>query len=127
MYVLKPIHFINEEIQVDYDQKPVYKRTPTAPQRFDWRDEHFEIKEILLEWKDYDRRGRNAHNMRPTNLLKAAKRGSRGVGRFYFRVMTQCDRIFQLYFDRADWDIETQTGSWMLHSEYAYQLNLSRK
>ena len=124
MYVLKPVHFINEVIAVQHSIKPVYKRTPTPPDGFVWRGEAFHISEIMLEWKDFDRRGKNAHNMRPTNQLKAAKRGSRGVGRFYFRVMTDNDRIFQIYFDRANWDNETQTGSWILHSEYAYQLNL---
>lgn len=125
MFNLKPIHFINEEIQVQFKQQPVYKRTPTPPDGFVWDGEEFLIKEILLEWKDFGRRGKNAHNMRPTNLLKAANRGSRGVGRFYFRVLTQNERIFQLYFDRADWDTDTQTGSWVLHSEYSYQWNLT--
>jgi hypothetical protein len=124
MFVLKPIHFINEEVNVLYEHEPIYKRTPTPPDGFVWKNERFNIKEILLEWKDFDRRGKNAHNMRPTNLLKAAKRGSRAVGRFYFRIMTDNDRIFQIYFDRSNWDSETQTGSWILHSEYAYQLNL---
>mgnify|MGYP001546867980 CR=1 FL=1 len=127
MVILRPIHFINEVISVHHEIEPVYKRTPTPPNSFEWHDETFQITEIMLEWKDFDRRGKNAHNMRPSSKLKAAKRGSRAVGRFYFRVMTDHDRIFQIYFDRANWDVETQTGSWVLHSEYAYQLNLSGK
>jgi hypothetical protein len=124
MIVLKPVSFINEEIKVQHDNPPVYKRTPTPPDRFFWRGNMFEIREILLEWKDFDRRGKNAHNMRPSSLLKAASRGSRAVGRFYFRVMTHNDRIFQLYFDRSNWDADNQTGSWILHSEYAYQIDV---
>ncbi len=124
MISLKPVSFINEEIEVQHDTPPVYKRTPTPPDRFTWRGDKFEIKEILLEWKDFDRRGKNAHNMRPSSLLKAASRGSRGVGRFYFRVMTENDRIFQLYFDRSNWDMDNQTGFWILHSEYAYQIDV---
>jgi len=124
MYTLKPIHFINEEVEVFYQEEPIYQRTPTPPNGFLWRGETYTIKEILLEWKDFNRRGRNAHNMRPANLLKAAKRGSRGVGRFYFRVLTENDQIFQLYFDRSNWNAETQTGYWILTAEYAYQLNL---
>ena len=127
MYVLKPVHFINEEITVYHEIAPVYKRTPTPPDGFKWREESYQITEVMLEWKDFDRRGKNAHNMRPSSLLKAASRGSRGVGRFYFRVMTDQNRIFQLYFDRANWDNEDQTGSWILHAEYAYQLNLPEK
>lgn len=127
MYVLKPIHFINEEVAVHHEQAQAFQRTPTPPDGFTWRGEKFVVQEILLEWKDFDRRGKNAHNMRPTNLLKAAKRGSRAVGRFYFRVLTEDDRIFQLYFDRANWDSDTQTAYWVLHAEYAYQLNLSNR
>jgi hypothetical protein len=127
MYELKPISFINEEITVHHAIDPIYKRTPTPPDSFSWGGETFEITEILLEWKDYDRRGKNAHNIRPSSLLKAVKRGSRAVGRFYFRVLTAQDRIFQLYFDRANWDTDQQTGTWILQSEYSYQLKLPNR
>lgn len=124
MYALKPIHFINEEVEVIHHDPPIYQRTPTPPDGFSWRGVTYSVKEILLEWKDFGRRGKNVHNMRPSSLLKAAKRGSRGVGRFYFRVITDNDQIFQLYFDRANWDPDHQSGSWILTAEYAYQLNL---
>lgn len=120
MYAIKPISFINQEIQVEFDQHPLYSRTPIPPNRFFWKGEVWEIQEVIGEWKDFDRRGKTAHNMRPSNLLKAAKRGSRGVGRFYYRVMTGDERIFQIYFDRAAWDQESKQGKWFLYAEYSY-------
>jgi hypothetical protein len=122
MYKLVPIRFINEVIEVHHAQPLLYAKTPTPPQAFIWQEKTFFVKEILLEWKDFDRRGKSSHNMRPSSQLKAAKRGSRGVGRFHYQVLTQDDQIFQLYFDRASWDQDTQAGEWILQAEYTYQL-----
>jgi hypothetical protein len=125
MVTLKPISFINEVIQVHFNHPPKYMRTPVPPDGFIWRDKQWVIREVLEEWKDFERRGKSSHNMRPANQLKAAKRGSRGVGRFYYRVLTTEDRIFQLYFDRSEWDEETKSGAWIIHAEYSYVLNKS--
>jgi len=126
MMLLKPISFIDEKIEVQYNQAPIYLRTPVPPDRFVWREKIWDVVEVLEEWKDFDRRGKSAHNMRPANLLKAASRGSRGVGRFYYRVLTKDDRIFQLYFDRSVWNEEKNESGWVLHSEYSYTLNQKR-
>lgn len=107
---------------MQHAQPPVYAKTPTPPQAFIWQGNEYGVKEILLEWKDFERRGKSSRNMRPSSQLKAAKRGSRGVGRFHYQVLTQEDQIFQLYFDRASWDQDTQTGEWILQAEYTYQL-----
>lgn len=120
MNTVKPISFINQEIQVEFDQPPLYSRTPIPPSRFLWQGEIWEIQEVIEEWKDYDRRGKTAHNMRPSNLVKTVKRGSRGVGRFYYRVITENERIFQIYFDRSAWDQELKKGKWFLYAEYSY-------
>ena len=125
MYAIKPVSFINQEIQVGFDQPPLYSRTPKPPSRFFWRGEVWEIQKIIEEWKDFGRRGNSAHNMRPSSLLKAAKHGSRGVGRFYYRVLTENERIFQIYFDRAAWDQELKQGKWFLHAEYSYTIRLA--
>ena len=58
-----------------------------------------------------------AHNMRPANLAKALKRGSWGVGRYYFRVVTKTERIFELYYDRAPKDVNDRLGTWFLDRE----------
>jgi len=55
--------------------------------------------------------------MRPANAAKAIRRGSWGVGRFYFRVLTEQDRIFELYYDRAPKDVDDRDGSWFLDRE----------
>lgn len=118
MIELVPVKFINEVISVEFDNPPLYGKTPFAPDRFLWNEEIWHIKEVMLEWKDYERRGKASHNMRPTNFIKAMARGSFGVGRFYFRVNTQQDRIFLLYFDRA----AEKDQAWILHAEYSYRL-----
>ncbi|NOH11782.1 MAG: hypothetical protein HND51_09065 [Chloroflexi bacterium] len=57
------------------------------------------------------------HTMKPANLRKAARRGSWGVGRFYFRVQTDNGQIFELYYDRAPKDIDNRKGNWILFQE----------
>lgn len=69
------------------------------------------------EWYDYGRSGSMAHNMRPANMAKAQRRGSWGVGRFYFRVLTGQGRIFEIYYDRAPKDAGDREGSWFLYRE----------
>lgn len=118
MVELVPFHFINEPIEVLFELPPLFGKTPTAPQGFIWAGQEWQIKQVLLEWKDYDRRGKSSHNMRPSNLLKAASRGSIGVGRFYFRVITVDNRIFQLYFDRS----APKEQAWILYAEYSYRV-----
>lgn len=122
MYKLVPIHFINEVVKVQHPRPLLYAKTPTPPREFSWQGNEYVVKEILLEWKDFERRGKASHTMRPSSMLKAAKRGSRGVGRFHYQVLTGDDRIFHLYFDRASWDQDTQAGEWVLQAEYAYLL-----
>jgi hypothetical protein len=110
-------HFIGEEITVEYDRPPMLEKTPTCPDRFLWRDERFEVVEVLHEWRDYSRRGRMAKNMKPTHLDMAAKRGSWGVGRFYFQVRTANNRSFELYYDRAPKGSDKRKGAWFLFQE----------
>lgn len=75
------------------------------------------IERCLMEWRDFTRRGKMAHNMRASHLEAAAKRGSRGVGRHYFRVLTINGRTFDLYYDRAPRDTVNRAGSWHLLRE----------
>ena len=57
--------------------------------------------------------------MRPANIAKAVRRGSWGVGRFYFRVRTESGRLFDLYYDRAPKDADDRKGTWFLFRELA--------
>ncbi len=57
------------------------------------------------------------YNMRPANAAKAKRRGSWGVGRFYFRVQTDSGQIYDLYYDRAPKDVDDRSGAWFLYRE----------
>jgi hypothetical protein len=113
----KPLHFIGEYIEIQFDKPPLLKKKPSCPDRFVWQGTVYEIHQILGEWQDFKRRGDMTHNMRPANTAKALKRGSWGVGRFYFRVLTGEKRIFELYYDRAPKDAKDRSGSWILYRE----------
>jgi hypothetical protein len=114
---LIPIRFINQEVEVRFDQPQLLEKTPNCPDGFAWRDEQFQIVELISEWRDYHRQGRMARNMRPEHAATAARRGSWGVGQFYFRVRTQQGRIFDLYYDRAPKDVDRRKGAWFLDKE----------
>jgi hypothetical protein len=114
---LKPLHFIDEQIQVEFDKPPLYEKKPDCPDRFIWQDEVYRVTQLLAEWQDYQRRGRMARNMSPPHAAAASRRGSWGVGRFYFRVHTVSGRVFDLYYDRAPKDADDRKGSWYLFRE----------
>ena len=111
------LRFIDEPIKVSFDQPPAFEKRPPCPDRFFWREESFRAVELLSEWRDYQRRGRMAANMRPEHAELAAERGSWGVGRFYFRVRTEAGRIFDLYYDRAPKGSTNRKGGWFLFRE----------
>ena len=114
---LVPVRFINQPVEVEFDQPPLLEKTPACPDRFTWHAEQFQIVELIREWRDYRRQGRMARNMRPEHATKAARRGSWGVGQFYFRVRTLQGRIFDLYYDRAPKDVDRRKGTWFLDKE----------
>ena len=111
------MRFISERIAVSFGERPGFEKRPECPREFVWHDDVYTIEECLSEWRDYGRRGKAAHNMRPSHLAAAEKRGSRGVGRHYFRVRTDAGRVFELYYDRAPKDTSDSKGSWHLLSE----------
>jgi hypothetical protein len=114
---LTPLRFIEEPIQVLFDQPPAIEKKPPCPNGFIWREVTFHIVEMLAEWHDYDRRGRYARNMQPAHAATAARKGSWGVGQFYFRVRIEDGRVFDLYYDRAPKDVDTRKGAWFLYRE----------
>ncbi len=111
------IRFISENIEVVFDKPPMFDKTPNCPDRFLWNGQTFGIVEILGQWSDFGRVGAMAHNMRPSSMKKALRRGSYGVGRFYFRVRTRSEQIFEIYYDRAVKSVDDRKGKWMLFRE----------
>jgi hypothetical protein len=118
--VLQPINFIQEAIEVQFDQAPLLEKKPGCPDGFYWRGERFRVIEKLSEWHDYQRRGRMARNMRPEHASRASSRGSWGVGQDYFRVETETGRIFDLYYDRAPAGVDHRKGAWFLEKELSW-------
>ena len=116
---LKSLHFLDESIEPVFDAPPARVKTPACPDGFIWSGKTYRVVELLSEWKDFTRRGRAARNMQPAHALVAAGRGSRGVGRFYFRVRVATDQVFDLYYDRAPSDANRTKGQWYLYRELA--------
>jgi hypothetical protein len=107
------IHFIGEPIEVRFFSAPVLEKKPTCPDAFTWNGETFEVSERLAEWSEF------ARNMRPTHATSAERRGSWGVGRFYFRVRVEGNRVFELYYDRQPKGADQRKGGWFLYRELA--------
>lgn len=113
----EPSRFIDEGVTVGYRVEPLLEKKPRCPDHFAWNGVDFTIKSQVMEWVDYTRRGRMARNMSDAHAINAASKGSWGVGRFFFRVETTDDRIFDLYYDRAPKGIEKRKGQWFLFRE----------
>jgi hypothetical protein len=113
----KPV-FIDEEIKVFFNHPPLHAKLPPCPDAFEWMGEEFMVESLLSEWKDFERKGRLARNMSDAHLGRALVIGSRGSGRFFFRVRTSSRRIFDLYYDRSVKDAVDQSGRWVLYREF---------
>ena len=112
-----PDKFIGEPILVEFDSEPIRAKTPPCPNVFIWHEQRYKIEQVLEEWSDFSRRGRMARNMQPAHLSAAARAGSWGVGRFYFRVKVNTGEIFEIYYDRAPEDVDNRKGGWFLLGE----------
>lgn len=113
--------FIGEPITAVFHTPPAMSKKPGCPDGFVWGEESFVVVRLLEEWVDYGRRGRMAQNMRPEHAARAAQHGSWGVGRFYFRVVTDNGRIFEFYYDRAPKDADDRSGAWFLTRELLHE------
>ena len=111
------IQFINESIEVLFDEEPILEKRPHCPSAFIWRDETHRVAELISEWFRNERRGKMARNMREAHARRAAVTGSWGVGRYHFRVRTEAGRIFDLYYDRAPTGAGDRKGHWFLFGE----------
>jgi len=116
-----PMHFIEEPIEPLFNQLPAIEKTPPCPNGFRWRECTYQVVELLAEWRDYDRRGKMARNMQPTHSATARRRGSWGVGVFYFRVRTDSEQIFDIYYDRAPKSVDERKGTWFIYRELAVE------
>ncbi len=113
-----PISFIDEPVEVIFDKPPVMIKTPPCPSAFVWRGDTYRVAEMLETWQDFTRRGRFAHNMRPSHAAAATRRGgSWGVGRFHYVVRVADGRVFDLYYDRAPNSAGDRHGHWFLFGE----------
>ncbi len=117
----KPIRFINERIEVFYDQPPVLEKKPGCPDGFKWQDQVYQITDRIAEWHDYQRRGRMARNMSPSHASAAGQRGSWGVGQDYYRVLTDTGQVFDIYYDRAPQDADRRKGEWFIYRELSIE------
>ncbi|HKZ54839.1 MAG TPA: DUF6504 family protein [Anaerolineales bacterium] len=112
-----PVRFIDAEIDVVFSRPPLLSKKPDPPAAFVWEGRERRIRELVGQWFDFERRGRMAKNMQPAHLRTAARRGSWGVGRYYFRVVTEDGIAFDLYYDRAPEDAGDRAGHWVLWRE----------
>ena len=109
--------FIGATIDVEFDQSPQFPRRPSCPDRWVWEGQTYHVDAVEAAWTDFERRGRMGGNMRPDHLERASRKGSFGVGRFFFRVRTPEGRVFDLYYDRAA--ASSKSGGWTLFQEWA--------
>jgi hypothetical protein len=112
-----PFRLIDEPIEVTFATEPLYEKKPLCPISFNWRGVEYPIEKVLEEWEDYRRKGKMERNMVPGHLSSALRKGSWGVGRFYFRVKVQQGNLFEIYFDRAPEHAGDRKGHWFLLGE----------
>ncbi len=114
---LVPIHFFDQPIEPIFDAAPAREKTPDCPDGFVWEGKTYRVLAMLSAWSDFARRGKMARNMRPAHAAVAAGRGSLNVGRFYFRVRTDTDQVFDIYYDRAMKNVDDRKGQWFIYRE----------
>jgi hypothetical protein len=111
------LHFFDELIQPVFDQEPFLEKKPHCPDGFVWRDQPYRVVTMLAEWVDHQRRGRMARNMRESHANRALVHGSWGVGRYFFRVLTDHNRVFDIYYDRTPTSADDRKGHWFVLGE----------
>jgi uncharacterized protein DUF6504 len=111
------IHFYDNPIEPIFDTPPTREKSPDCPNGFIWDEKTYRVIEMLSSWSDFARRGKMARNMRPAHAAVASSRGSLNVGRFYFRVLTDTNQVFDIYYDRAMKNIDDRKGQWFIYRE----------
>ncbi len=115
--------FIDDPIEVEFDHDFILEKKPVAPDRFRWAGNVFTIVRVISEWSDFSRKGRMSRNMSPAHAEHARIKGSWGVGRFSFRVVTSDNRVFDIYYDRAPKDSADRKGHWFILGERNKELS----
>jgi hypothetical protein len=113
----RPSTFFSARIEVSFTVNPLFSKHPQAPAVFIFNKQKHTIQQVLSEWHSFERTGRMALNMKTAHLEEASRKGSWGVGRFYFRVRTNKNRYFDLYYDRAPESASDRKGHWFLWRE----------
>ena len=111
------VHFYDNPIEPIFDTPPAREKSPDCPNGFIWEEKTYRVIEMLSSWSDFARRGKMARNMRPAHAAVASSRGSLNVGRFYFRVLTDTNQVFDIYYDRAMKNIDDRKGQWFIYRE----------
>lgn len=112
-----PIHFFDHNIEPIFDTPPALEKSPDCPNGFIWDEKTYRVTEMLSSWVDFKRRGKMVRNMQPQHATRASTRGSLNVGRFYFRVVTDTEQVFDIYYDRAMKNVDDRKGQWFLYRE----------
>jgi len=110
------VQFVGEKITISPSNEQLYKKSPNCPLSFTWRGISFPIVRQISAWQDFARRGRMQKNMRPNHALRALRKGSWGVGRFFFQVETSDGKICVIYYDRSPENVFNRQGNWFLFS-----------
>ena len=113
----KPLHFLDQPIEVLFDKPPAREKAPDPPNGFVWEGKTYRVIEMRSAWTDFKRRGRMARNMQPAHAAVASTRGSLNVGRYYFRVRVDNGQIFDIYYDRAMKNVDDRKGQWFVYRE----------
>ena len=111
------VHFYDNPIEPVFDTPPAREKSPDCPNGFVWDEKTYRVIEMLSSWNDFTRRGKMARNMRPAHAAVASSRGSLNVGRFYFRVLTDTNQVFDIYYDRAMKNVDDRKGQWFIYRE----------
>jgi hypothetical protein len=108
--------FIDEEIEVVFGKEFILMKKPPCPQAIIWRGKKIFVKELISSWEDFSRKGDMARNMHKEHLLRARRKGSWGVGRFYFKYKDEIGRTVTIYYDRSPKSASDRKGKWVLFS-----------
>jgi uncharacterized protein DUF6504 len=124
----RSLHFLDQPVQVLFDDLPVHEKTPDCPNGFIWDTKTYRVVELISSWSDFTRHGKAARNtpaqnrrcwVRQSHAEVASGRGSLNVGRFFFRVRVDTGQAFDLYYDRAMKSVDERKGQWFLYRELA--------
>lgn len=88
--------FYSEKIEVVRDEKT------KNPVSFVWRHRQYKIKEVIACWPDY------SHSKSGAKTKRWWQRRHRN----YYRVLTEEDEVFEIYFDRG-----AKEPEWILYAK----------